>query len=322
MINTNDILDSPKTLMRNGFAQGLIEMGEKHTNLVCLGLDISKSVGVDEFKQRFPSRFFSIGIAEQNAAGISAGLALSGKIPLFSTYAAFSSMRITDQIRVSICYNNLHVIIGGAHAGISVGTDGATHQALEDISVMRTLPNMTILCPCDENQTRNAVIAAVEKISGPVYIRYAREAVPNFSHPNDDFIPGNSKLLINGNDIGIISCGTTVYNSIVASEMLAKKGINASVLNLYSLKPADEQAIIALAKKTGKIITVEEHQIFGGLFSIVAEVLSKNYPVKVKPIAINDNFAESGSSQDLFIKYNLDSLSIYNSCIEFLNDKT
>lgn len=319
-IKSNSINDFSKSFMREGFSAGLIEMAEKHPEIVCLGLDISKSVGVDKFKEVFPDRFFSLGIAEQNAASISAGLALSGKIPVFSTYSTFISTRSLDQIRVSICYNNLHVIIGGAHAGISVGPDGATHQALEDIAIMRSLPNMTVLCPCDVNETKQCLISAVEQISGPVYIRYAREAVPNFSNQDEKIFPGKSKLLKSGNDIGIITCGTMVYTALKVAEQLEKNNINASVLNLYSIKPIDEEATINLAKRTKKIFTLEEHQISGGMGSAVSEVLSQNFPVKIKITGINDSFGESGSPEELLIKYNLDEISIFKSILNFLDE--
>jgi transketolase len=312
--------DISKSLMREGFSAGLIEMAERHPEIVCLGLDISKSVGVDKFKEVYPDRFFSLGIAEQNAASIAAGLSLSGKIPVFSTYSTFISTRSLDQIRVSICYNNLHVIIGGAHAGISVGPDGASHQALEDIAIMRSLPNMTVLCPCDANETKQCFVAAVEQISGPVFIRYAREALANFTNPVEKIFPGKSKLLKSGKDIGIIACGSMVYTSLKVSELLEKYNIYSSVLNLYSIKPIDKEAIINLAKITNKIITLEEHQISGGMGSAVSEVLSQNFPVKIKILGIKDTFGESGTPQELLFKYNLNEISIFNSIQKFLNE--
>lgn len=308
-----------KTPMKNGFGQALVEMGEKYKTLVGLGLDITNSVGMNFFKERFPERFFSIGIAEQNAAAIAAGLALSGKIPIFSTYAVFSAMRTADQIRVSICYNNLHVIIGGAHAGISVGPDGATHQALEDIAVMRSLPNMCVLSPCDENQTRLATIAAIKDAKGPTYIRYGREPVPNFTDRDDNFEIGKAKLLRKGKDIGIIATGSMVYTALMVAEELEKFGISASILNIHTIKPIDNEAIIKLAQKTARIVSIEEHQIFGGLGSAVAEVLSQNYPVKMNIIGMPDVFGESGTPEELLIKYGLDTKSIYYRIVNFIN---
>jgi transketolase len=306
--------------MKNGFGQALAELGEKNKNIVCLGTDITKSVGMNFFKDKFPDRFFSLGIAEQNTASVAAGLALSGKIPVFSTYAVFSSMRSADQIRVSICYNNLHVIIGGAHAGISVGPDGATHQALEDIAVMRSLPNMTVLSPCDENQTKLATISAIKQIDGPCYIRYGREPVPNFTDPDDNFIVGKAKLLRKGKDISIIATGSMVYTALMVSEELEKLGISASVLNIHTIKPIDSEAIIKVAQKTKKVVSLEEHQIFGGLGSAVAEVLSQNYPVKLKIIGMPDCFGESGNPEELLKKYGLDPKSIFEKIINFINN--
>ncbi|MDD3741743.1 MAG: transketolase family protein [Bacteroidales bacterium] len=315
MYNTHII--SP---MKNGFGQALAELGEKNKNIVCLGTDITKSVGMNFFKDKFPDRFFSLGIAEQNTASVAAGLALSGKIPVFSTYAVFSSMRSADQIRVSICYNNLHVIIGGAHAGISVGPDGATHQALEDIAVMRSLPNMTVLSPCDENQTKLATISAIKQIDGPCYIRYGREPVPNFTDPDDNFIVGKAKLLRKGKDISIIATGSMVYTALMVADELEKIGISASVLNIHTIKPIDSEAIIKVAQKTKKIVSLEEHQIFGGLGSAVAEVLSQNYPVKLKIIGMPDCFGESGNPEELLKKYGLDPKSIFEKIINFINN--
>jgi transketolase len=309
-----------KTPMKNGFGRALAEMGDKYKNLVGLGLDITNSVGMNYFKEKFPERFFSVGIAEQNAASISAGLALSGKIPVFSTYAVFSAMRTADQIRVSLCYNNVHAIIGGAHAGISVGADGATHQALEDIAVMRALPNMTVLSPCDENQTRLATIAAIKQANGPVYIRYGREPVPNFTDPDDNFEIGKAKLLRKGKDIGLIATGTMVYTAIQIADELEKIGVSASVLNIHTIKPIDTEAVIKIAQKTNRIVSIEEHQIFGGLGSAIAEVLSQNYPVKMRIIGMPDVFGESGAPDELLKKYELDKDSILKKILEFINE--
>lgn len=306
--------------MKNGFGKALAELGEKNKDIVCLGTDITNSVGMNFFKDRFPERFFSLGIAEQNTACVAAGLALSGKIPVFSTYAVFSSMRMADQIRVSICYNNLHVIIGGAHAGISVGPDGATHQALEDIAVMRSLPNMTVFSPCDENQTKLATISAIKQIDGPCYIRYGREPVPNFTDSEDNFVAGKAKILRKGKDISIIATGSMVYTALIVSEELEKLGISASVLNIHTIKPIDSEAIIKAAQRTRKVVSLEEHQIFGGLGSAVAEVLSQNCPVKLKIIGMPDCFGKSGSPAELLKKYGLDTKSIFEKIINFINN--
>lgn len=306
--------------MKNGFGKGLAEMGEEYNNIVCIGSDITKSVGIDYFRDKFPNRFVSLGIAEQNAAAVSAGLSLSGKIPVFSTYAVFSAMRATDQIRVSLCYNNIPAIIGGAHAGISVGADGATHQALEDIAVMRSLPNMTVISPCDENQTKLAVKNIIKNISSPVYIRYGREPVPNFTNPNDEFIIGKAQILKKGNDITIIATGSMVWTALKVADKLKQNNIDAEVINIHTIKPIDKESIIKSAKKTKKVISLEEHQISGGLGSAVAEVLIQNYPVKMKIIGIPDCFGESGSPEELLKLHGLDETNIIKNCKSLFNE--
>lgn len=310
----------PVTPMKNGFGKALAELAEKNKDIVCLGTDITNSVGTNFFKERFPDRFFSLGIAEQNTASVAAGLALSGKIPVFSTYAVFSAMRTADQIRVSICYNNLHVIIGGAHAGVSVGPDGATHQALEDIAVMRALPNMTVFSPCDENQTKLATISAIKQIDGPCYIRYGREPVVNFTEPDDSFIPGKAKILQKGKDLTIIATGSMVWTALEVSKILETANISTQVINIHTIKPLDNDAIIKSAQKTKRVVTLEEHQIFGGLGSSVAEVLSQFYPVKMKIIGMPDCFGESGKPEELLKKYGMDTKSIYDKIINFINN--
>lgn len=310
----------PLSPMKNGFGKALAEIALTDNRIVCLGSDITNSVGTNFFKEKFPERFFSIGIAEQNAASVAAGLALSGKIPVFSTYATFSAMRTADQVRVSVCYNNLHVIIGGAHAGISTGPDGATHQALEDIAVMRSLPGMIVLSPCDENQTKAATLAALTKLTGPCYIRYGREPVPNFTSPNQQFEIGKAQVLKEGSDLSIIATGSMVWQALEAAKEISKLGISAEVINIHTIKPLDEETIINTAKKTGKIITIEEHQIYGGLGSAVAEVLSQKYPVKMKIIGMPDCFGESGTPNELLAKYGLDLSSLTNKIINFINE--
>jgi transketolase len=303
---------------RFGFGEGLREIAKTKTNIIGLGADITSSVSLDFFAKEFPERFYSFGIAEQNIVGVAAGLALSGKIPIFSTYAVFSTLRAADQIRISLCYNNLPVIIGGAHAGISVGPDGATHQALEDIAVMRVMPNMTVISPCDSNQTHKAIIAAIENIRGPVYIRFGREAMPNFTSFNLDFEIGKAQTLKQGNDITIIATGHLVWEALEAAKELEKENISARVLNIHTIKPIDKEAIIKAAKETGKIVTAEEHQIIGGLGSAVAEVLAENYPVPIKMIGINDSFGESGNASELMDKYGLRSKNIIEFAKELL----
>ncbi len=299
---------------RLGFGQGLKEAGQRNPRVVALGADITGSVNVNLFKEEFPGRFFSLGIAEQNAAAVCAGMALSGLIPVFTTYAAFSVMRTADQMRVSICYNNVHTIIGGAHAGISVGPDGATHQALEDIAVTRSLPNMTVLSPCDANQTHQAVIAAIEKINGPVYIRFGREAAPNFTPENTPLVPGKGQCLKEGEDITIIATGHMVWHALQAAYTLEKDNINARVINIHTIKPIDKEIIIRAARETKKIVTAEEHQVTGGLGAAVTEVSAQNYPVPVKITGMPDCFGESGEPKELMNKYGLSSQNLEKQC--------
>jgi transketolase len=310
-----------KIQMKEGFGKALVELGNENKEIFCLGADITGSVGMDKFRDAFPKRFISLGIAEQNIVGVAAGLALSGKIPFLSSYAVFSALRATDQIRVSVCYNNIPVKIGGAHAGISVGPDGATHQALEDIAVMRSLPNMTVLSPCDSTQTFQATIASVEQVKAACYIRYFREALPNFTNPKEEFIVGKAQVLKDGKDVGIIATGSMVWQALMAHEVLKNHGISSRILNIHTLKPIDKEEIIKTAKKCSAIISVEEHQIYGGLGSAVAEVLAENYPAKMKIIGMPDCFGESGKPDELLEIYGLNYKRIVDEAIKLTENK-
>ncbi|MBN2175889.1 MAG: transketolase family protein [Bacteroidales bacterium] len=297
---------------RFGFGEGVLEAAEMNPKVVGIGADITGSVSMNFFAQQFPERFFSMGIAEQNCMGVAAGLALEGKTPVFSTYGVFAALRTTDQIRISVCYNNLHVIIGGAHAGISVGPDGATHQALEDIAVMRVLPNMTVVSPCDATQTKLAAIKAINELNGPVYLRFGREAVPDFTSEGQNFNFGKGQLMKEGKDISIIATGHMVWEALQAAYQLAKEGIDARVINIHTIKPIDEEIIIWAAKETKAIITAEEHQVMGGFGSAVAEVVVKNFPVPMDFVGLNDSFGESGKPEELMEKYGLTSRNMVN----------
>ena len=297
-----------------GFGEGLLETGITDNRVVAIGADITASVGVDLFATKFPRRFISLGIAEQNCMGVAAGLALSGKVPVFATYGVFSALRTTDQIRISLCYNNLHVIIGGAHAGVSVGPDGATHQALEDIAVMRVLPNMCVLSPCDATQTRLATIAAIEQCRGPVYLRFGREAMPDFTSAELGFEVGKSQQLHAGNDVAIIATGHLTWEALQAAYELEKDGIQARVLNMHTIKPLDEAAIVRAAKECGAIVTAEEHQVNGGLGSAISEVISRNFPVPIEFVGMNDRFGESGPPLELMRKFGLTADAIIRKC--------
>ena len=306
---------------KTGFGEGLAVAGELFPNLVCLGADITASVGMNFFAEKFPERFISLGIAEQNCAAVAAGLALAGKVPVFSTYGVFAAQRATDQIRVSICYNNLHVIIGGAHAGISVGPDGATHQALEDLATMRVLPNMTVLSPCDATQAKLAVIAAIRDLTGPVYIRFGREAVPDFTDPYQDFEIGKAQLLKGGEDLTIIATGHMVWEALHAAEILETENIRASVINMHTIKPIHKEAILGAAMHTGAIVTAEEHQVIGGLGGAVAEILATNLPVPLEMVGMQDCFGESGKPEELMKKYGLDAFGIVRAARRLLDRK-
>lgn len=306
---------------RAGFGEGLLDIGNLDPRVVALGADITNSVGMNLFRDAFPERFFSFGIAEQNIMGAAAGMALGGKIPFMATYGVFSAMRALDQTRVSVCYNNLNVKIGGAHAGISVGPDGATHQALEDIAVMRVLPNMTVLSPCDAAQARNAVIASVQQVNGPVYIRFGREAVPEFTSPDMEFKVGCAQLFRHGSDVAIIATGHMVWEALEAAKLLAMEGFEASVVNMHTIKPLDEKMIVSMAGIAGAIVTAEEHQVTGGLGGAVAECVVKYHPVPMAFIGMPDIFGESGQPSELMEKHGLKSRHIAAAAIEVIRRK-
>lgn len=292
---------SPKT----GFGEGVLEAAKLNRNVVGIGADITNSVGMNIFADAFPERFVSLGIAEQNCVGVAAGLALSGKIPVFSTYGVFAAHRAADQIRVSLCYNNLHAVIGGAHAGISVGADGATHQALEDIATMRVLPNMTVISPCDATQAKIATKQAIINLKSPVYIRFGRESMPDFTTEDQDFQIGKAQILKTGCDISLIATGNMVWEALEAAKELEEINISARVINIHTIKPIDIEILVKAAKETKMIVTIEEHQIYGGLGSAVAEVLSKHHPTHIEMIGMNDRFGESGKPIELMEKFGL-----------------
>lgn len=306
---------------RLGFGEGVLAAARKNISVVGLGADITQSVGMSLFSEQFPDRFFSLGIAEQNCIGVAAGLALTGKIPVFSTYGVFAALRTTDQIRISVCYNNLHVIIGGAHAGISVGPDGATHQALEDLAVMRVLPNMTVLSPCDATQARILTEKAILDLEGPVYIRFGREAVANFTREDQQIQMGKGQLMKEGHDLSIICTGHMVWEALQAAEKLHQEGIAARVINLHTIKPLDEDIILQAAKDTGALVTAEEHQLIGGLGSAVAEVTGRKQPVPIEMVGIRDSFGESGKPEELMEKYGLTAQDIYKNALKCMRRK-
>lgn len=289
---------------RNGYGDGVVEAGRANQNVVVLCCDLTESTRSLAFAKEFPQRFFEMGVAEQNMAGVAAGMATAGKIPFISSYAVFSPGRNWDQIRVAIAYSDLNVKIMGAHAGISVGPDGATHQALEDIAITRVLPNMTVISPCDVHEARRAVIAASKHI-GPVYIRFGREKTPVITKKTAPFEIGKAYVLREGTDVSLIATGPLVYEALLAAEQLQKRGIEAEVINCPSIKPLDEKTILKSIQKTGGAVTIEEHQIVGGLFGAVAEFLSRTNPVPIMPVGMSDCFGESGTPDELLTKYGM-----------------
>lgn len=302
---------------RNGYGEGVVEAGKANQNVVVLCCDLTESTRSLPFANTFPQRFFEMGVAEQNMAGVAAGMAATGKIPFISSYAVFSPGRNWDQIRVSIAYSNLNVKIMGAHAGISVGPDGATHQALEDIALMRVLPNMVVLAPCDALETRKAVLAAAKYV-GPVYIRFTREKTPVITRPGTPFEIGKAIILREGSDITLIACGPLVFEALLAAEQLSKRGIDAEVINCPSIKPLDKKTILKSVQKTGAAITIEEHQTTGGLFGAVAEFLSQTNPVPIIPVGMDDTFGESGTPDELLKKYGMKAANIVASVQKIL----
>ena len=306
---------------RSGFGDGLTQLGKTNKNIVALCADLTGSLKMNEFKVKYPERFFQIGIAEANMMGIAAGMTIGGKIPFTGTFANFSTGRVYDQIRQSIAYSDKNVKICASHAGITLGEDGATHQILEDIGMMKMLPGMTVINPCDYNQTKAATIA-IASHEGPVYLRFGRPKVPVFTSENQKFEIGKGVKLIDGKDITIIATGHLVWESIVAADKLSDKNISAEVINIHTIKPLDKEIILKSVKKTKCVITAEEHNYLGGLGESVSRVLTKNYPVFQDFIATNDTFGESGTPEELMKKYGLNADNIVKKSINLLNSKS
>ena len=301
-----------KIPMRDGYGKALLELIAANPNVIALDADVAKSTRSIWVKEKFPANFVDMGIAEQDLVGTAAGLALGGMLPFTSTYAVFMAGRAWDEIRTTVCYNNLNVKIAGAHAGISVRPDGATHQALEDVALMRVLPNMTVVVPCDAEETRKATLA-IAAINGPAYIRFGREAVPVVTDESATFELGKARTCREGSDVAIFANGAMLYESLEAAKILAAENISAEVIDLHTVKPLDVEAVTAAAKKCGCVVTAEEHQIFGGMGSAVAECLAQNFPVPQEFIAINDSFGESGQPQELMDAYGLNQSAIVSA---------
>lgn len=308
--------------IRDGYGDGLVLAGEKNPNVVALCADLSESTRSEAFAKKFPDRFFECGVAEQNMATIAAGLGISGKIPFIASYATFSPGRNLEQIRTTIAYNDSNVKIAGHHAGISVGPDGATHQATEDIALMRSMPNMKVFVPCDAIEAKKATVAAA-KIWGPVYLRFAREKTAVITTEKTPFQPGKAEIFWQSKkpQAVIIACGTLVHNALLAAQELEKENIGTIVLNNHTIKPIDEEIIVEAAKKTGAVVTAEEHQVNGGMGSAVAEVLARRAPTPMEFIGLQDTFGESGPPHELIEKYGMGAKDIVKAVKRVLKKK-
>ncbi len=305
---------------RDGYGTGVVELGDKDEKIIVLCADLTESTRSNLFREKFPERFIEMGVAEQNMANVAVGLSLNGKIPFIATYAVFSPGRNWDQIRISSCYNKANVKFIGAHTGVSVGPDGGTHQALEDIALTRVLPNMTVLVPADTEEARKAVHAAA-KINGPVYIRLGRGATPVFTTEKTPFTIGKALTLRDGDDVAIIGAGPILHSALVAAHHLIEKGISCRVINVPSIKPMDTDAIEKAARDCRAIVTVEEHQVFGGIGSAIAEVVAQSYPVPMEFIGMHDSFGESGTPEELLKKYRMDAAGIERAVLKVIKRK-
>lgn len=305
---------------RSGFGEGLLEIGKKNPDVVALCADLTGSLKMDAFQKEFPDRFFQAGIAEANMIGMAAGMTIGGKIPYTGTFANFSTGRVYDQIRQSVAYSQKNVKICASHAGLTLGEDGATHQILEDVGMMRMLPHMTVIVPCDFNQTKQATMAIAEHV-GPVYLRFGRPIVPIFIQPDATFTIGKADVLIEGTDVTIIACGHLVWKSIEAAQQLAEQGISAEVINMHTIKPLDEKAILDSVNKTKCVVTAEEHMLNGGLGDAVAQVLARHLPSPQEYVGVNDTFGESGTPDELMVKYGLDTPNIVEAAKKVLTRK-
>lgn len=305
---------------RSGFGDGLLELGKKNSNVVGLCADLIGSLKMGAFQKEFPDRFFQVGIAEANMMGIAAGLSIGGKIPFTGTFANFSTGRVYDQIRQSIAYSNKNVKICASHAGLTLGEDGATHQILEDIGMMKMLPGMTVIVPCDYNQTKAATLALGDHV-GPTYLRFGRPSWPIFTEADRPFTIGKADKMIEGNDVTIFACGHLVWEAIQAEAVLAEQGISAEVINIHTIKPLDIETVLESVIKTRCVVTCEEHQMNGGLGDSIAQVLSRFNPTPMEMIAVNDSFGESGKPTELLKKYGLSAENIVTAAQNVLKRK-
>jgi transketolase len=317
-MKTFEIYDKKDT--RSGFGAGLLELGKENENIVALCADLTGSLKMDAFAKEFPNRFFQVGIAEANMIGMAAGMTIGGKIPFTGTFANFSTGRVYDQIRQSVAYSDKNVKICASHAGLTLGEDGATHQILEDIGLMKMLPGMTVINTCDYNQTK-AATKAIAKHHGPVYLRFGRPVVPNFTSPTEEFQIGKALMLNEGTDVSIFATGHLVWKAIEAGHILAEKGINAEIINIHTIKPLDKEAVMASVKKTGCVVTAEEHQMNGGLGDSIAQLMMMNHPCPLEMVAVNDSFGESGTPEELMEKYGLNAAAIVAAALKAISRK-
>jgi len=312
--------DTGKKDTRSGFGAGLLEAGRKDSRVVALTADLKGSLKMDAFAAEFPERFIQCGIAEANMVGAAAGLAITGKIPFIGSFAEFVTGRVYDQLRQEVAYGNTNVKIASSHAGITLGEDGATHQTMEDIALMRALPGMVVLNPCDYNQTLQATLAAA-KWDGPVYLRFGRPSVPNFTDPDEPFVIGKAIVLNEGVDVTICACGHLVWEALLAADALAEEGISAEVINFATIKPLDEEALLASASKTGALVVAEEHNLAGGLGEAVAGVLARNLPKPVAFVNGEDKFGQSGTPAALMEAYGLNAAGIVKAVKQVIAKK-
>lgn len=317
----NDITVLNEKETRGGFGEGIYEIGKENPNVVVLTADLAGSLKLGPFIKDFPDRFVQVGIAEANMIGIAAGMTIGGKIPYTTTFANFSTGRVYDQIRQSVAYSGKNVKICASHAGLTLGEDGATHQILEDIGLMKMLPGMTVIVPCDFNQTK-AATKAIAAYEGPVYLRFGRPKWPNFTtEDGSDFVIGKAQQLSEGTDVSIFACGHMVWNAIEAGKQLEAKGISVEVINIHTIKPLDTEAIIRSITKTKCAVTAEEHNVIGGLGDAIAQVAAKNFPVPIEYIGTNDTFGESGKTVELLTKYGLDTPHIVAAAEKVISRK-
>ncbi len=315
-----DYINKGKKDTRSGFGEGLSELGKKNPRVVALCADLTGSLKMDDFKNRFPERFFQTGIAEANMMSIAAGMTIGGKIPFAGTFANFATGRVYDQVRQCIAYSGKNVKICASHAGITLGEDGATHQMIEDIGMMKMLPNMTVISPCDFNQTKAATLAVADHI-GPVYLRFGRPKVVNFTAEDQKFVIGKADILVEGSDVSVFATGHMVWQALEAAKILHEKRISAEIINIHTIKPLDSDVVLKSTAKTGCAVTAEEHQLNGGMGESVARLLSSKLPKRLEMVGINDVFGESGKPDELLVKYGLHAQNIADAALKAIAGK-